>query len=110
MDERQPLQYVAPAPLDLPGSNCRIEETDNGLFITIHPPKLWILLAGPAIGLAIASIPLAGFGYLVFRQAQTSRGIQPEAVVCSLISGGVFGWMAVYNLIRMIRAGRHGRR
>src|SRR5947207_2685592 len=110
MDERQPLQYVAPAPLDLPGGKCRIEETDAGLLITIPPPKLWILLAGPAVGLAIASIPLAAFGYVVFRQAQSSRGIQPEAVVCSFLSCAVFGWMALYNLIRMIRAGRHGRK
>src|SRR4051794_6880782 len=109
-DDPQPLQYVAPAPLDLPGDKCRIEETDAGLFITIPPPKLWILLAGPAIGLAIASIPLAAFAYLIFRQAQSSRGITSDAITCSLISLFVFGWIAFYNLTRMIRAGRHGRK
>lgn len=110
MDERQPLQYVAPAPLDRPGDKCRIEETDNALFITIPPPKLWILLAGPAVGLAIASIPLAVFGYVIFWQTQGGRGLKPEALDCSLIAWAVFGSLALYNLVRMIRAGRHGRK
>ena len=106
--DRPSLAYAASLPLDSPGGRCRIEKTLEGLFITIPPPKLWVLLAGPTVGLVLAVAPLTIIGYLLI--AQILNAGRSDIIPCSIVGSIIFMILAGYNLTRLLRAARFGRK
>jgi hypothetical protein len=103
-----PLAYAASAPLDAPGDPCRIEKSAAGLFITIPPPKQWVLMAGPIVGLVLSLAPLSFVGYftlvLVFRRGPS------EIFSCVWVGDTILLFIAGYNVKRLLSAARFGRK
>jgi hypothetical protein len=103
-----PLAYAVSAPLDAPGDPCRIEKSAAGLFITIPPPKQWVLMAGPIVGLVLSMAPLAFVGY--FTLIMVLRRGPSEIFSCVWIGEAILLFIAGYNVKRLLSAARFGRK
>jgi len=102
------LAYATATPLDAPGSAARIEQTQDALLITIPPQKLWYLLAGPVAGLLLAVVPLTVIASFMLSPFMWRN--RTDVGVCTSIPAVVLLFLAGYNLNRLLRAARFGRR
>lgn len=107
-EDRSSLPYAASGPLDPPGSACRIEKNADGLFITIPPAKLGHLLAGPSVGIYMATILVIVSAVAILTPLRETGGdyVVLAGIFLLLLTCLASLW---YQVLTVIKLARHGR-